>query len=319
MSAGGAGNFVFVNATGKDSADTLQANRRRIRQQARKHVGIRWKTSRLQSLDIRQVNVGEGPESATSKYGSDTNKPEAQYTELVRRPLLDRDPRKQVLVPRSQIGIPRALAATDYASARVRYNFDLSWLSSLTTSHVGSMRMDESLSAWLQHREKTFLDFIPAYYGRSQLLQRVVDSILCKAFHLLNSSHKMRKLSLWTYGQALREVQAALSNRDLAKSTELLCAIRLLQIYEILEATVREERVSELSATPQAPNPTSETDLEEMSGTWDDTWPITGTHSIGSHTQGMQSLVRMRSPASFKTDIDRSLLCSLLENFVRAP
>jgi hypothetical protein len=222
---------------------------------------------------------------------------------------------KENVYPKRRVSIPPAPAAVGYAATQMKHNFDLTWLSALTISHVGNMRMDESLNAWLRHRESTFLNLVPAYYARSRLLQCVVDSILAKASYVLCPSPKTRKSSLRMYGQALKEVQTALLDREAAKSTEMLCAIRMLQIYELLEVTVPEERAIEMSAVQEAPAPSLE-ERDEADSPWDG-WRITGTQSIGSHTQGMQILVKMRKPSSFKTEMDKSLLCSLLENFVR--
>jgi hypothetical protein len=87
----------------------------------------------------------------------------------------------------------------------------------------------------------------------------------------------------------------------------------MLQMYELLEVTVPGGKTVPVPVSEQTSEAESTAEIES-SDPWN-YWRVTGTQSIGSHTRGMQSLVRIRNPASFKTEMDRSLLCSLVENF----
>jgi hypothetical protein len=350
--------FVWVHATGDDSAVQQHANKRKVRQQVRKHVGDQWKSSRRRSLEIRQVLVQPGrggshsgsvrknpaaqteqertavavPASGAAEAAEAAEEEEHGEISTVKLPKVDilqgwkvdshtaavsaiiaqdGSRRDAVLLP-APTGLSASRpGAVNYEAARARYNFDLSWLSGLTISHVGSMRgQDERLHHWLRHQEATFLDLIPLHYGESRLLQRVVDSILAKANYTMAPSQKTHERSLWAYGLALKEVQIALGNPEAAKSTEMLCAIRILQIYELLEATTGDSEKAQAWERRASQSPEAEDEDPE------DGWRVRATQSVGSHSQGMQSLVRMRHPTSFKTEMDKSLLCSLLEGFV---
>lgn len=51
--------FFFVDQSGSDTREALQQSRKRIRSQARLHTISKWKTNRLQSIEIQLIN---GPE-----------------------------------------------------------------------------------------------------------------------------------------------------------------------------------------------------------------------------------------------------------------
>lgn len=325
MTSADSGSLVWVHATGQDSIREVHANKRKVRQQVRKHVGDQWKTSRKHTLEIRHVVIQPAWATQTSSGSEGSQNPSCSSV-VSQSPTTSKKSIGKVF--KSDEAVPRMLAgpltnvmqpaAVDYSAARARYNFDLSWLSGLTISHVGSMRSaEESLSPWLRQRETTFLDLVPVHYGHSRLLQSVVDSILAKAAYTMQPGGKTRNRSLWTYGLALERIREGLRNKEVAKSTEMLCAIRMLQLCELLEATtvplddfegVDPERRSSYSSTESVEDQSAAEEIE-------DRWTVTGTHRIGSHSQGMQSLVSMREPTSFKTDLDKSLLCSLLEGF----
>ena len=324
MSSADGESFVWVNSTGRDSAGQQHANKKKVRQQVRKHVGDQWKTSRKQSLQIRQVIIQpprDGRRSSVAKITPppETDEKQTKDPDESKRERSAKEGDGLVVDSNRDLLLVQQPAAAGYDAARVRYDFDLSWLSSLTISHVGSMRSsDGGLNPWIRHRENTFLDLVPLLYPRSRLLRRVVDSILAKAVYHMQPSQKTQKRSLWTYGLALKEVQGALLDAEAAKSTEMLCAIRMLQIYELLEATtIRPEDAENAGVARRPPSYSSSDDDIDLPMLEDvpETWLVTGTQRIGTHSQGMLSLIKMRSPSSFKTDLDKSLFCSLLEGF----
>lgn len=313
-----------MNSTGQDSAGQVQVNKRKVRQQIRKYVGDQWKNSRRESLEIRHVFQ---PDSGGTSKSSDLTLGQHGASDSRRRSEASGESEEEASptltssevnsLVRMHTGIPAVRpSASNYDAARTRYDFDLTWLSGLTISGVGSMRSgDESIGAWLKHRENTFLDMVPVYYGHSKVLRRVVDAILAKAAYTMQPCSKTHKASLSTYGLALQEVQKGLLDAEVAKSTEMLCAIRVLQMYELLDATtVAAEMPDTRDLRSTSMSSDSDADAEVLEESADD-WRVTATQTIGSHSQGMQSLVKMRSPSSFKTEMDKSLLCSLLEGF----
>ena len=91
-------------------------------------------------------------------------------------------------------------------------------------------------------------------------------------------------------------------------------------MYELLEATIIPTGKAQPSIERGRQSTSMSTDsddpeVEEVERSSD--WHVTTTQKIGLHVQGMQSLVKMREPASFQTEMDKALLCSLLEAFVR--
>ena len=329
--ADGGASFVWVNSTGQDSVGQQHANKRKVRQQVRKHVGDQWKTSRKQTLQIRQgivhpaerVRRSSFTEGIESRRSSDLpKKPKVRETieevEEFEEVATGLEPNALAVAPRAGLSIANP-GLVGYDAARARYDFDLSWLSSLTISHVGSMRSaDGGLKPWLQHRETTFLDIVPLYYNQSRLLRRVVDATLAKAVYHTQPSQRTHKRSLWTYGLALKEVQGALLDTKAATSTETICAIRMLQIYELLEATtIPPEESGNPNPFRRPPSYSSSDEEVDIPRTDEnqETWLVTSTQRIGTHSKGMQTLIKTRAPSSFRSEMDKSLFCSLLEGF----
>ena len=176
-----------------------------------------------------------------------------------------------------------------YEKTRSAYNFELNWLSALAVNHVGRAPSDDSAPIPLSHRttvhdwldlsESSFLEFIPALYDFSPLIQDLVEAMLAKAHQVLPPSqhdvtHDRKVLSL--YGKALRSVQDALKDEDALYSPETLCATHLIQLYEILELG------------PPA------------------VWI--------AHTKGMHHLIRLRGPKRFTSRLERALLCTQFQH-----
>jgi hypothetical protein len=90
------------------------------------------------------------------------------------------------------------------------------------------------LKGLLQHRETSYLDFVPLLYDESALLRLVVDCTMARAQYLLHPNSTITELTvLKLYGKSLSGLQAALRDSNRWFMPDVLCATQILALYEV--------------------------------------------------------------------------------------
>jgi hypothetical protein len=236
--------FVFVDQSGENTQQALQQSRKRIRQQARHHTLAKWKTNRLQSIEIQLVDgPRQSADAPKSKAGISSRRQSFREDQQDTQKSLHRTKTLPQSCPLSPVKIPPNLPPKDYEQARSQHNFDISWLSALALNHVGRAPTDSNASIpsfhrttvhdWVHFRETSYLDLIPAHYDNSPLIRNLVDALLIKAQDVLSSAKAPKAEVLKVYGKALWSVQDALKDEEAMKSPETLCATQLISMYEV--------------------------------------------------------------------------------------
>ncbi|GAM91573.1 hypothetical protein ANO11243_096250 [Dothideomycetidae sp. 11243] len=166
-----------------------------------------------------------------------------------------------------------------YEITRARNSLDISELSMLTNFNVGGgiklvMGSDTSrLVTLLQHKQWSFVQYVPAYYGTSECITLATDCLLSKVRSVLNADPKLERTSLRLYTACLRSLQRALRDPTECTKPEVLCATQLLGLYELF-------------------NPDAE------------------SSAYAHHLDGCVRLIRHRSPTSFTTDFEKALFAA---------
>ena len=141
--------------------------------------------------------------------------------------------------------IPTANPTNGYEALRSRYRFDITDLCLLTSYHVdqGTMssiaRNPDLLGTILGKQTSSYLQFVPSRYGHKPYLTAVVDCLVAKAHSTLHAHDtKMSARVMKLYGQALRAVQTAVSDGEVSRDADLLCAVQMLSFYEVSRSHV---------------------------------------------------------------------------------
>jgi hypothetical protein len=138
--------------------------------------------------------------------------------------------------------VPSPLSAQGYELAKLTYGFELSSLSALASVHLSraSVRIlassPTSLQKLAQLRQPSWLDFIPARYAESRLVQAAVDCTLARAHRSLHPDSGISETAvIKLYLKALSQLQEALGDkleRRWARA-DVLCATKILAFYEV--------------------------------------------------------------------------------------
>jgi len=170
--------------------------------------------------------------------------------------------------------IPEALSFTpSYQRTRGLYGVDIVQLTMLTNFMVASNAQfsSQQLSAVMNEpkQQQSFLEFVPALYDYSPCVAAATDCVLALASTLLAPSPSDNEKQLRLYGKALSVLQDAIGRTPPERSAELLCAIQLLSLRDLM-------------------NKSDET-----------AW--------ASHVQGCALIVKRRKPSGFKNDFEKAL------------
>ena len=124
-------------------------------------------------------------------------------------------------------------------------SFELCDLSAFTTIHVGGSASSiistnpRKFTHLMTKRQSSFLEHVYARFDHVQVLHDAVICLLWKAHQMLSRSRQhewgkfcTRQQILRYYGRAVTALRGALSNGEW-NSPEVLCAIKLLAIYEV--------------------------------------------------------------------------------------
>ncbi|KAI9040358.1 uncharacterized protein KD926_008315 [Aspergillus affinis] len=126
-----------------------------------------------------------------------------------------------------------------YDTLRVKYNFDITDLTSFTDVDLGriaylSLRDQPTrLVSLLQKRSSSFLAFLPSRYGSRAYLDDAMHCVAARAGQMLGFPVRASTLSM-LYVKALRSLQHAILDRTECLGPDVYCATRLLALYELL-------------------------------------------------------------------------------------
>jgi hypothetical protein len=212
--------FVFIDEAAKSSKE----KRKQIRSQAKRYaIAERSKRPR----EIRFVNIQSGQEGQPLSNEDTQDDEAAQATDSTSLIPI----RKPIIIP--------DLPKTGYEAARINYGFDVFLLSGLASVHVGkgaSLQLqDNKLGDWLSgFLEKSYLDYIPAYYNDSPLLQSVVNCTMAQYKRALCPDSPMTESTVFKlYGKALQDLQTALNDNARRLQPDVLLATAVLQLFEV--------------------------------------------------------------------------------------
>ncbi|KAK2041711.1 hypothetical protein LZ31DRAFT_625348 [Colletotrichum somersetense] len=255
--------FVFVASTGRPDSAESKADRRRIRSHAMRGTAV----ARRAKGNYGQHNRRQLPLFLKPAADKERENPSPQQG------LYDSAP--EVLL------VPPPLSVQGYELAKLTYGFDILSLSALASAHLSrsSVRMLASnptnLQKVAQLRQPSWLDFVPARYSESRLLQAAVDCTLARAHRSLHPDSGISETAvIKLYLKALSEVQEALGDKleERWARPDVLCATKILAFYEFLQFSE----------------------------------PAPWLH----HITGMQKLMKLRGPENYSTDLEQQILMS---------
>ncbi|KAL5333716.1 hypothetical protein BJX70DRAFT_403268 [Aspergillus crustosus] len=128
---------------------------------------------------------------------------------------------------------------TGYEALRVKYNFDITYLTSLTDVDLGpsaSPLLQEQptlLTCLLQQQSSSFLSYLPSRYGSSQYLDDAMRCLAARAGQMFGFPTRAATMTV-LYGKALQSLQRALADGRLSLGPDVHCATRLLALYELI-------------------------------------------------------------------------------------
>lgn len=204
--------FVFVDASNDRSGRPHdEVSRAQIRRQA-----------------ARSGRKSQGGQS-TGKDDSHAFNPESALLQLVQ----GRGPPILTMQP----------SISGYEALRVKYNFDITYLTSFTDVDVGksaSLFLHEHgdgqaahLTRLLQQQSSSsFLSYLPSRYGASTVLDDAMHCLAARAGQIFGLSITAGTISA-LYARALQSLQGALTDNGLCLGADVYCATRLLTLYEV--------------------------------------------------------------------------------------
>ncbi|KAI1497967.1 hypothetical protein F5X99DRAFT_420982 [Biscogniauxia marginata] len=168
------------------------------------------------------------------------------------------------------------LAGLDLLSAETGIDIlDLSALTEVQCGRVASsllVRQPQRICSLIARRKPSYLEFVPGRYGHSSCLDDAVRCVATRARRVLGPSGQASdRVELLQYGAALHSLQIAVNDPGGTwKSPDVLCAIQVLSLFEIMHSS----------------------------------------HGLGwsQHISGAAHLIRLRGPESFSSDFEKTLL-----------
>ncbi|KNB17777.1 hypothetical protein FOXG_22179 [Fusarium oxysporum f. sp. lycopersici 4287] len=229
--------FVFITSTGRPGQAESEVDRHGIRRHTMRSMAI----ARRAKGDYGQHNRRQLPlflEPTASKVKENTSLQQELFNSALEVAHM----------------VPSPLSAQGYELAK------------LTPTRLQKLA---------QLRHPSWLDFVPARYAESGLLQAAVDCTLARAHRSLHPDSGISETAVVKlYLKALSQLQEALGDkleRRWARA-DVLCAIKILAFYEFLQFS--------------------------QSAQW--------LH----HITGAQKLMRLRGPENYSTDFEQQMLMS---------
>ncbi|KAF9891667.1 hypothetical protein FE257_003679 [Aspergillus nanangensis] len=211
--------FVFVDADGPED----QGVRVAIRRQAARSGRRRQHDSRISSQDETQDESSETTKAAAAaEVPSHQDEDETHITNNT-----------------ISISYPQ-LSYNGYETLRIRYNFDITDLTSFTdvdlgkTAFLSLQGQPARLAGLLQKQPSSFLAYLPSRYGWSVCLDDAIHCVVARAGQMLGFPIAGARASA-LYGRALASLRAACEDEEHRMQADVYCATRLLALYELVE------------------------------------------------------------------------------------
>ncbi|KAH6972714.1 hypothetical protein BKA56DRAFT_492559 [Ilyonectria sp. MPI-CAGE-AT-0026] len=222
--------FVFVDTVGAPSTRLKKNDAKTIvRRQA-----ARSGHTRRQDESANQENIATLPDSrelipARKSAPGATSPAKDRYGMWKRNTLHD--------VP-SLGPIPQPLSS-GYETFRLRYNFDITDLTSFTDVDLATnayrLLRDEPnrLVSLLQKQYSSFLAYLPSRYGSSTCLDDAMHCVAARAGQMLGFPMQKSTPSI-LYGKALNSLQIAIWDGAECTGSDIYCVTRLMVLYELI-------------------------------------------------------------------------------------
>lgn len=153
-------------------------------------------------------------------------------------------PRQGALSPGQPTGrppVPPPMPCSGLDRVTAEVGLDVLDLSALTGVHIGvvvSARLSQpsNLPRLVSKRKPSYLNFVPARYGRSACLDDAVHCIATRARRILMSpGSRPDTAELALYGKALRSLRTVVyDTSDEWQNVEVQCAVQILGIFEVM-------------------------------------------------------------------------------------
>ncbi|KAI5356914.1 putative fungal transcription factor [Septoria linicola] len=133
-----------------------------------------------------------------------------------------------------------------YQATRARYGIELTMLSLLTGFSVGKTTIGQLAENPLRMRSLVlessgepdpFLSLVPRRYGSSEVLTAAADCLLARAASALLPLAGFEYDAARLYAKALRRLQEAIRDARVASGSDVLCAVQLLTLHELLDTS----------------------------------------------------------------------------------
>ncbi|KAK5135796.1 hypothetical protein LTR08_004623 [Meristemomyces frigidus] len=170
------------------------------------------------------------------------------------------------------------ITLSDYERVRSKFGVEITDLSTLTHFEVAKstsalLSLDPScMTSLTGHYQWSFLDYVPARYGRTACLTAATNAYLARIQMAQAPNAGSATVCNQLYGVALHALQDALGNESTAMEADVLCATQLLGLHELLDPS------------------------RDMA------W--------GQHLRGSVQLYKHRCPSRFTTEFEKALLAA---------
>jgi hypothetical protein len=137
--------------------------------------------------------------------------------------------------------LPPSLPGSDYELLSIRADFDILDLSTIATLHVNraaraalSKNPLQFISQLRANKQWSYLSFLPSRYGQVACLSDATDCVTARARQIISPNWSREATAISSYVKALDSLQKALDNPAERFKPEVLCAIEILALYEVV-------------------------------------------------------------------------------------
>lgn len=287
--------FWVESCTSDAPSDTSKWLKRR-RQVMQRVASRREKTLRQPHPNRRQLPVFVGDRSAIASS-------ESQSIDQGTCPRLGTlDPATaEFEKPHSLESLTHIRVAAVYPSILVQANLDFTDLSSLASIEVGrytGQRLVEwprGITHFLRGTTWSYCHYVPFYYSQSALIRDATDCVVARVKCLLASDTTDRSwelVAIASYAKALSRLQEAINSTSQQPTVEVLCTTQILSLYEV-RLSLRYGSHLFLQVLHQLLNP-------RRINAW------------SKHAAGAASVIKLRGPAGYVSEFEKSLFMSHL-------
>lgn len=137
--------------------------------------------------------------------------------------------------------IPASPASAGYEAMRNRYDFDVLDLSGLAPLHISpaATRQIKETPSWflglLRSRQWSYFSYLPLRYGNTTSLDDAVCCVAARVRQWITNPGKPTNRVLALYARAVRSLQRALDDPSQRFHPDVLCAVQILSIFQMLD------------------------------------------------------------------------------------